>query len=270
MRVAKKKSLKGKDKMNETTTSDGMEPAKVTPQKEKRQKTSKYGQKKNTEVISKNIMSKVTEAYMFTLRGGIDLIYFDSGLTEGFGIHYLNNLLFNEHEDAKTRKTKEVIKGKSGIIAVVPRRVSLQVNQAQLRIDDKGNKFKKSYFVRYSPDKASSTEEKKKCLDLLVQYMNATHYDFLSARDNSFNNKKSKTQFYVAHDFMQSNHTCPERWDTMILDEDVAQLMTMIIQPRPGKDFALEAPDMADDYYSKPYCDIAMHHFGYQNQREYS
>ena len=78
-----------------------------------------------------------------------------------------------------------------------------------------------------------------------------------------YHGNDDKKNFVLPEDYDQTPKE-PECWDQRILDVDVARLMRMVINPQPSKEFAKEAPDMADNFYTMPYSKIAQEQFGYE------
>lgn len=203
-----------------------------------------------------------TEAFIISVKGGLELIYFDAGGTEGYGTHYLRDLLFGDLPGNINKERKERVQEKADIVAFVPRRESFFCNFPQTKEpDEKGNRYKKRYFVRYAGTGIESTkEEKEKCLKCLVAYMNTAHMEFHKGKNK---NRAVKTEFFVADEFVKSDSENLEPWDHYLLNNDVMCLMNMLIDPKPGKLFASEAPEMSANYFSAPYCDVAKREFGY-------
>jgi hypothetical protein len=87
---------------------------------------------------------------------------------------------------------------------------------------------------------------------------------------NPYNKKKSSSvaensKFVLPEDFDKSPEVL-QRWDTMLLDVDVAHIMRMVLKDVPKRSFAKDEVDMADDFYSRPYCSYAKEQFGYEDE----
>lgn len=81
---------------------------------------------------------------------------------------------------------------------------------------------------------------------------------------NRFVRNDDKKMFVIAEDYDQTPKDL-ERWDERMLDVDVARVMRMIIRPLPARDFAEDAPEMADNYFTEPYSKTAQDQFGYKD-----
>lgn len=56
-----------------------------------------------------------------------------------------------------------------------------------------------------------------------------------------------------------------QSWDERLLDEDIVRIMNIIhADPRPGRLFAVQHKEDAENYFSKPYPRIAIERFGYK------
>ena len=77
-----------------------------------------------------------------------------------------------------------------------------------------------------------------------------------------YHTSDARKLFVLPEDYDQTPSE-PERWDERILDIDIARIMRMIMEPKPSRNFAKEAFEVADDFYSPPYNKIAQEQFGY-------
>jgi hypothetical protein len=106
------------------------------------------------EVMPKSLVTSNSEVYIESMRGYIDLIWFDRHNEEAF-IDYLVKYFFPKSEDNRIHGSRAVQK-KLGIISMCPRRVSRHDNAPQMKQPGKNDggipKFKKAYFVRYAPN----------------------------------------------------------------------------------------------------------------------
>ena len=201
-------------------------------------------------ITPKSCLTNPVEAYIVSMRGGIDLMYFDQGDDEGF-MFPLMELLFPT--PGKKKPNNDVILKRAtvfkatGIVSAVFRRISLDNNEAML----KESNFKKVYFVRYDGAQ-STTVARKQALQAAVDYLN-----FAKGKD-------SKTQYIVPQDYDKTPHQ-KERWDERILDKDIAKLMRMLLDPIPDNTFFEEHREMADNFYTLPYPEIAHVKFGYKD-----
>ena len=136
----------------------------------KRNKSSKYSFKKYKDVSPRNFMSSASGAYMISLKGNIDLFYFEQGQNEVF-VNPLVQLLFGENNKQVHgyMAKKEALLKATNIVAVVPRRMNLQNDEPQWKINQNNKgKFKKHYLIRFDPTLNPSKESKKKALEALV------------------------------------------------------------------------------------------------------
>lgn len=138
--------------------------------RKKRKTTYKFV--KSEEVTPKNLMANACEAYMISLRGNIDLFYFEQGQTEAY-VNPLVELLTTEKSDMHNwRVHKEQLTKMSKIIAVVPRRVSRAEDEPEWKFVatklDPNAKFKKHYFVSYD-DTGATKESKKERLEAMLK-----------------------------------------------------------------------------------------------------
>lgn len=78
-----------------------------------------------------------------TLGGGIDLIWVDQGSDEAF-IQPLMAVFFGPPQPT-SQKTRDAC----GFICSVPRRIAKEMNEPMYKITSKGQRYKKSYFVRF-------------------------------------------------------------------------------------------------------------------------
>jgi hypothetical protein len=131
-------------------------------------RASKYSLKLQEDVSLMNTMSNACEGYMISMRGNIDLFYVEQGQTEAF-VNPVMELLFGNSDMHNARFHKEQLYKRSKIIAAVPRRVSLLVDEPQMKHGgtktDPEAKFKKHYFVSLTDDATESVDEKKKRLE---------------------------------------------------------------------------------------------------------
>ena len=107
---------------------------------------------------------------MISLKGNIDLFYFEQGQNEVF-VNPLVQLLFGENnkQGHSYMAKKEALLKTTNIVAVVPRRMNLQNDEPQWKINQNNKgKFKKHYFIRFDPTLSPSKECKKKALQALV------------------------------------------------------------------------------------------------------
>jgi hypothetical protein len=123
------------------------------------------------DVRPRNLMSTVSEAYMISMKGNIDLLFFEQGVGEAF-VHPLVDLLFPTRESDGRKEERKKFFEDTKIIAVVPRRTSFEVDEPVLKSvankDGTVQKYKMHYFVRYDPS-SSTLESKKKSLQAAVE-----------------------------------------------------------------------------------------------------
>ena len=98
---------------------------------------------------------------------------------------------------------------------------------------------------------------------LQLQFLEQAQRNNPAFQQRMYHGNDDKKNFVLPEDYDQTPKE-PERWDQRILDVDVARLMRMVIHPQPSKEFAKEAPEMADDFYTMPYCKVAQEQFGYE------
>ena len=129
-----------------------------------KKRQSKYKFKEIEDVIPKNLMSNACEAYMISLRGNIDLFYFEQGQTEAFVNPVVELLLGKKSDMHNWEFHKKQLSDISKIIAVIPRRKRLEEDEPEWKYVasklDPNAKYKKHYFVSF--DSKKSTHEKKK------------------------------------------------------------------------------------------------------------
>jgi hypothetical protein len=113
------------------------------------------------DVKQRTFMGSSCEAFMVGMRGNIDLFYFEQGGTEAF-VKPLMDALFNDKEDVDEVVLRNNLRRATKIIAAVPRRRSVDVNEPQWKSakGNEGSVYKKHYFVRYDPE-LSTLQEKK-------------------------------------------------------------------------------------------------------------
>jgi hypothetical protein len=189
---------------NETTEASPPRPEKrgihqtvVTPSQEggneeemmtKKVRPSKYSLKLQEDVSVMNMMSNACEGYMISMRGNLDLFYVEQGQTEAF-VNPVMELLFGSSDIHNAKFQKEQLYKKSKIIAVVPRRVSLNVDEPQMKHGgtkaDPDAKFKKHYFVSLSDNAMESIDEKKERLEGILSVRKGFLGNLLHMRDTS-------------------------------------------------------------------------------------
>ena len=146
----------------------------------KNKRQSKYKFKEIRDVTPKNLMSNACEAYMISLRGNIDLFYFEQGQTEAFVNPVVELLLEKKTDMHNWEFHKKQLSDISKIIAVVPRRKCLKEDEPEWKYVvsklDPNAKYKKHYFVSFDPRK-SSPEQKKERLEsvLKVRLLSTRH-----------------------------------------------------------------------------------------------
>ena len=142
----------------------------VTPSNDEgrnKRNKSKFGFKAIDEVVPKNLMANACEGYMISLRGNIDLFYFEQGQTEAFVNPIVELLVGTKNDMHNWRIHKEQLSKISKIIAVVPRRKNRNEDEPEWkhipRKLDPNAKFKKHYFVSYDAMNSSKEEKKNAC-----------------------------------------------------------------------------------------------------------
>ena len=256
--VTPNKTQASRDNLLHANEEDGEDDSSLTANK--RRKTN-YDVDDN--IKAQSLLAAGTKAYITTLAGGLELIYFNSGYEEGFGTHYLTKILFDQPQNHREAIAQRSALEMTCIISAVPRRESLVENKPKMKSDDAGKKYKQVYFVRRTRNKnGSSVTEQKDCLDTLVQLMNTADFDAHTERRSKRAYKKLCS---VADNYIQYNPKSLSRWDEMILDQDVAQLMQIIFKPIPNKYFFDDATELAKNCFTEPYCKIAETMFGYHD-----
>ena len=77
-----------------------------------------------------------------------------------------------------------------------------------------------------------------------------------------YHTNEERKLFVIPDDYDQTPNNL-ERWDERLLDVDVARVMRMLISPSPPRDFAVQDPEFADNFYTPPYSRTAQEQFGY-------
>jgi hypothetical protein len=127
--------------------------------------------KRFVDVKPRNLMMNPCEAFVISMKGNLDLIYFDQGSSEAF-VKPLIDILFYAGEDDATMSERDELRQKTKIIAVVARRVSFDVDEPQYKTVKSDNtvnaSYKKQYFVRYDA-RFSTVSEKKQNLEAALR-----------------------------------------------------------------------------------------------------
>lgn len=96
---------------------------------------------------TRSLMYNKPEIKAKSLGGCIDLIWVDQGNNEGF-VYPLNDCLF-DRKDGSKHPQKKFLTESTQIFACVPRRVSKEKNEPQMKPSKDNSQYKKTYFVRY-------------------------------------------------------------------------------------------------------------------------
>ena len=122
-----------------------------------------HGMKELDEIEPRILMGNNPEMYIAEAQGGLEFIYCDQGLSEGFINPFTVKYFHVNPEDRTGMNNLAKYKKITKIIAIAPRRKSATENEPAMKpagkSDNQTVKYKKSYLVRYCPEGSTSSEK---------------------------------------------------------------------------------------------------------------